>query len=71
MISMSGGWFFVVQAEAISVGKTTVLLPGVGSYVALAIERKTSRPWAGPVFTMLSGDPDLRPAIVPAPDRLG
>lgn len=40
MMSMSGGWFFVVAAEAISVGKTTVTLPGVGSYIALAIERR-------------------------------
>src|SRR6202140_1712675 len=40
MMSMSGGWFFVVASEAISVGKTTVTLPGVGSYIALAIEQK-------------------------------
>ena len=37
MMSMSGGWFFVVAAEAISVGKTTVTLPGIGSYIARAI----------------------------------
>ncbi len=37
MMSMSGGWFFVVASEAISVGDHTVMLPGVGSYVALAI----------------------------------
>jgi NitT/TauT family transport system permease protein len=40
MMSMSGGWFFVVASEAISVGDTTVALPGIGSYIALAIERK-------------------------------
>jgi NitT/TauT family transport system permease protein len=40
MMSMSGGWFFVVASEAISVGHTTVTLPGVGSYIALAIEQK-------------------------------
>ncbi len=40
MMSMSGGWFFVVAAEAISVGNTTVALPGIGSYIALAIERR-------------------------------
>ena len=40
MMSMSGGWFFVVAAEAISVGHTTVTLPGVGSYIALAIEQR-------------------------------
>ena len=40
MVSMSGSWFFVVASEAISVGNTTVTLPGVGSYIALAIEQK-------------------------------
>jgi NitT/TauT family transport system permease protein len=40
MMSMSGGWFFVVASESISVGHTTVALPGVGSYIALAIEQK-------------------------------
>ncbi|MGH8305869.1 MAG: ABC transporter permease subunit, partial [Steroidobacteraceae bacterium] len=39
MMSMSGGWFFVVVSEAISVGNTTVTLPGVGSYIALAIKQ--------------------------------
>lgn len=40
MMSMSGGWFFVVASEAITVGNTTVTLPGIGSYVALAIQEK-------------------------------
>ena len=40
MMSMSGGWFFVVASESISVGRTSVTLPGVGSYIALAIERR-------------------------------
>jgi NitT/TauT family transport system permease protein len=38
MMSMSGGWFFVVASEAISVGDKSVTLPGVGSYIALAIK---------------------------------
>jgi NitT/TauT family transport system permease protein len=37
MMSMSGGWFFVVAAEAISVGHTTIALPGIGSYIAAAL----------------------------------
>ncbi|MET1027444.1 MAG: ABC transporter permease subunit [Dongiaceae bacterium] len=37
MMSMSGGWFFVVASEAITVGNTDVKLPGVGSYIAMAI----------------------------------
>ena len=40
MMSMSGGWFFVVASEAITVGDTTVTLPGIGSYVALGIQKQ-------------------------------
>ena len=40
MVSMSGGWFFVTVSEAISVGKTTIALPGIGSYIAVAIAQK-------------------------------
>ncbi len=53
MMSMSGGWFFVVASEAITVGNTTVMLPGIGSYVALAI-RKQNLPAIGyAILTML------------------
>ena len=38
MMSMSGGWFFVVASEAISVGDVQYTLPGIGSYVARAIQ---------------------------------
>jgi NitT/TauT family transport system permease protein len=40
MMSVSGGWFFVVASEAISVADKTVLLPGIGSYIALAIDAR-------------------------------
>jgi len=40
MMSMSGGWFFVTLSEAISVGHTTIALPGIGSYIAEAIVEK-------------------------------
>jgi NitT/TauT family transport system permease protein len=43
MMSMSGGWFFVVASEAITIGDTTVTLPGIGSWLALAIEHKDIR----------------------------
>ena len=48
MMSMSGGWFFVVAAEAISVGPTSIALPGIGSYIATAIAAKslTAIAWA-------------------------
>src|ERR671923_252377 len=40
MMSMSGGWFFVVASEAITIGDTTVKLPGIGSFLAIAIAEK-------------------------------
>ena len=40
MMSMSGGWFFVVASEAISVGSLQIALPGIGSYVARAIQER-------------------------------
>jgi NitT/TauT family transport system permease protein len=48
MMSMSGGWFFVVASEAISVGSTNLTLPGIGSYIALAIAKQdlTAVGWA-------------------------
>ncbi len=40
MMSMSGGWFFVVASEAISVGDTKITLPGIGSYISVAIDHE-------------------------------
>jgi NitT/TauT family transport system permease protein len=40
MMSMSGGWFFVVASEAISVSGQSIRLPGIGSYIAAAIEAR-------------------------------
>jgi NitT/TauT family transport system permease protein len=40
MLSMSGGWFFVVAAEAISLGNNTWKLPGIGSYVSEALGKR-------------------------------
>jgi NitT/TauT family transport system permease protein len=40
MMSMSGGWFFVVASEALTVGHTSLALPGIGSYIAVAIEQR-------------------------------
>ena len=40
MMSVSGGWFFVVASEAISVSGNTVLLPGIGSYISVAIDQR-------------------------------
>ena len=53
MMSMSGGWFFVVAAEAISVGTNTVSLPGIGTYIALAIAQRDLAAIGWAIGTML------------------
>jgi len=52
MLSMSGGWFFVVASESITVGHSSVALPGIGSYIALAIEQKNLRAIGWAILTM-------------------
>jgi NitT/TauT family transport system permease protein len=53
MLSMSGGWFFVVASESISVGHTDIALPGVGSYIAIAIAHKNLAAIGWAILTML------------------
>src|SRR5215475_723995 len=53
MMSMSGSWFFVVASEAISVGNTTVTLPGIGSYIALAIQQRNLKAVGWAILAML------------------
>src|SRR3977135_1091572 len=52
-VSMAGGWFFVVAAEAITVGNTTVTLPGIGSYVAMGIQQQNLPAIGYAILTML------------------
>jgi len=40
MMSVSGGWFFVVASEAITVSGQSIMLPGIGSYIATAINER-------------------------------
>ncbi len=54
MMSMSGGWFFVVASEAITVGDTTITLPGVGAYVATAIKAQNLPAVGYAVLAMLA-----------------
>lgn len=53
MMSMSGGWFFVVASEAISVGNTTITLPGIGSYIAAAVGERDLHAIGWAIVTML------------------
>jgi len=53
MMSVSGGWFFVVASEAITVSGQTILLPGIGSYIATAITERELGPIGYAVLVML------------------
>ncbi|CAI8923328.1 ABC transporter permease subunit [Pseudomonas sp. fls2-241-R2A-110] len=53
MMSMSGGWFFVVASEAITVGDQTITLPGIGSYLALAIAQQDMHAVGYVILTMI------------------
>jgi NitT/TauT family transport system permease protein len=53
MLSMSGGWFFVVASEAITLGDNTWKLPGIGSYVALALDKRDLSAIAYAILAML------------------
>jgi len=55
MMSMSGGWFFLVAAEAISVAGQDIRLPGIGAYIAAAIEAENGRAIAWSICAMLAG----------------
>ncbi|RAU21318.1 sulfonate ABC transporter permease [Paramagnetospirillum kuznetsovii] len=55
MMSVSGGWFFVVASEAISVSGQNISLPGVGSYIALAIAEKNLAAIGWAILGVLGG----------------
>jgi NitT/TauT family transport system permease protein len=52
MMSVSGGWFFVVASEAITVAGQRIMLPGIGSYIATAINRRELAAIGYAVFVM-------------------
>ena len=54
MMSFGGGWFFVAQSEAISVMNKDIKLPGLGSYMASAIERGDNHAALLAVLAMLA-----------------
>jgi NitT/TauT family transport system permease protein len=53
MMSFGGGWFFLAASEAISVLGVNLRLPGVGSYLALAVEAGDLRAILYSVLTMV------------------
>ena len=55
MMSMSGGWFFLVAAEAISVAGQDIKLPGIGAYIAVAIDERDLSAILWAIGAMLAG----------------
>ncbi|MGN6579740.1 MAG: ABC transporter permease [Bordetella sp.] len=53
MMSMSGGWFFVVASESITVGDQSITLPGIGAYLAQAISDKNMHAVGWVILTMV------------------
>jgi NitT/TauT family transport system permease protein len=53
MMSMAGGWFFLMVSEAFVLGDHDFRLPGLGSYMSLAIERGDGRAQLLGVLAML------------------
>ncbi len=52
MMSFGGGWFFLAASEAITVLNQEWLLPGVGSYMALAVKAKDLEAMGWALLTM-------------------
>lgn len=55
MMSMSGGWFFLVASEAISVANQDIMLPGIGSYIAMSIDQRDIGAIGWAIAAMLIG----------------
>ncbi|GEJ57232.1 ABC transporter permease [Anaeromyxobacter diazotrophicus] len=52
MMSMAGGWFFLMVSEAFVLGEQDFRLPGLGSYMSVAVARGDGRAMAAAVATM-------------------
>lgn len=53
MMSFGGGWFFLAASEAITVLNQELFLPGVGSFMALAVKAADLRALGWAVLTMV------------------
>src|SRR3990172_12825816 len=53
-ISFGGGWFFLAASEAITVLNQELLLPGIGSFMAVAVSAADGRALAWAVLAMVT-----------------
>jgi NitT/TauT family transport system permease protein len=54
LMSMAGGWFFLTVCEAFTLGDKQFRLPGLGSYMAVAIDQGNQRAMYLGVLTMIA-----------------
>jgi len=52
MMSMAGGWFFLMVSEAFVLGDRDFRLPGLGSYMSVAVARGDGKAMVGSVVAM-------------------
>ncbi|MES2211862.1 MAG: ABC transporter permease subunit [Pseudomonadota bacterium] len=52
MMSMSAAWFFVVASEAIHISNQSIYLPGIGSYIQVALNQNNHWAMCYAVITM-------------------
>jgi NitT/TauT family transport system permease protein len=53
MMSMAGGWFFLTVNEAFTLGGRDFRLPGIGSYMSVAIEKGDTRAMVFAIVAMV------------------
>lgn len=54
MVSMAGGWFFLMVIESFSLGDQDFRLPGIGSYMAVAYEKGDTGAVVAGIFVMFA-----------------
>jgi len=54
MMSMAGGWFFLMITESFVLGSKDFRLPGIGSYMSVAVARGDVRAMVWAIFAMVS-----------------
>jgi len=54
MMSMAGGWFFLMITEAFKLGDQDFRLPGLGSYMSVAVEKGNSLAMVAAIIAMVA-----------------
>ncbi len=54
LLSMAGGWFFLIPCEAMILGNREFRLPGIGSYMSMAIRQNDQKAMLFGIIAMVS-----------------